>query len=60
MRYFAGLDLLLEETGRIVKEFRAASEADTLVAALQHTGLMVERFGLEACSPTAWLYYGLT
>jgi transposase len=68
MRYFAGLDVSLEETsicivdetGRIVKELRAASEPDALVAALQHTDLMVERVGLEACSLTAWLHDGLT
>ena len=47
MKYFAGLDVSLEETsicivdetGRIVKELRAASEPDALVAALRDTGL---------------------
>jgi len=42
MKYFAGLDVSLEETaicvvdetGRIVKELRAASEPEALVAAL--------------------------
>jgi len=67
MRYFAGLDVSLEETaicvvdetGRIMKELRAASEPDPPVAALQRTGLPLERIGLEASSLTAWLYEGL-
>jgi transposase len=68
MKCFAGLDVSLEESsicivdeaGRIVKELRAASEPDALVAALRDTGLMLERIGLEACSLTAWLHDGLT
>jgi transposase len=67
MRYFAGLDVSLEETticivdetGCIMKEVRAASEPDALVAALEKTGLPLERIGLEACSLTAWLHEGL-
>ena len=68
MRYFAGLDVSLEETsicivdetGLIVKELRAASDPKALIAALQCTSLALERIGLEACSLTAWLYDGLT
>ena len=68
MKYFAGLDVSLEETsicivdetGRIVREFRAASEPEALIAALRITGLALERIGLEACSLTAWLHEGLT
>src|SRR5215831_14690550 len=68
MRYFAGLDVSLEETaicvvdetGRIVKEVRAVSEPELLVEALQRSGLPLERIGLEACSLTAWLHEGLT
>jgi transposase len=68
MKYFAGLDVSLEETaicvvdemGHIVKEVRAASEPDALVEALQVMGLVLERIGLEACSLTAWLHEGLT
>jgi transposase len=67
VRYFAGLDVSLEETticvvdetGRIMKEVRTASEPDPLVAALQCAGLPLERIGLEACSLTAWLHEGL-
>ena len=68
MKYFAGLDVSLEETaicvvdenGGIVREVRAASEPDALVEALRGIGLTLERVGLEACSLTAWLHEGLT
>jgi transposase len=64
MTYFAGLDVSLEETaicvvdetGRIIKELRAASELSDLIAALTGLGLPLERVGLEACSLTAWLH----
>ncbi|TGQ27895.1 MULTISPECIES: IS110 family transposase [unclassified Mesorhizobium] len=67
MKYFAGLDVSLEETaicvveesGRIVKEMRAASEPEALIKALRKVGLPLERLGLEACSLTAWLHDGL-
>ena len=55
MEHYAGLDVSLEETaicvvdatGRIVKETRAASEPEALITALQALGLPVERIGLE-------------
>lgn len=67
MMYYAGMDVSLEETsicivdetGRIVKETRAASEPQALIAALEDIGLPMERIGLEACSLTAWLHDGL-
>ncbi|MFG1365988.1 IS110 family RNA-guided transposase [Xanthobacter versatilis] len=67
MDYYAGLDVSLEETaicvvdgtGRIVKEARAASEPVALSVALNEFGLPLERIGLEACSLTAWLHDGL-
>lgn len=67
MKYYAGLDVSLEETaicivnenGRIVKECRALSEPDALGEALQAVELPLERVGLEACSLTAWLHDGL-
>ncbi len=68
MKYFAGLDVSLEETticvvdekGGITKGARAASEPDTLAVTLRGMSLPLERVGLEACSLTAWLSGGLT
>jgi transposase len=68
VRYFAGLDVSLEETaifivdeaGGIVREARVASEPDALVAFFDALGLTMERVGLEACSLTAWLHQGLS
>ncbi|MGC9272014.1 IS110 family transposase, partial [Acidiphilium sp.] len=68
MGYFAGLDVSLEETaicivddaGHIVREARAASEPDALVAFFVGCAMKIERIGLEACSLTAWLHEGLT
>jgi transposase len=67
MKYYAGMDVSLEETaicivdetGAIVKELRAASEPEALANALSAVGLALERVGLEACSLTAWLHDGL-
>ena len=67
MNYYAGLDVSLEETaicvvdgsGLIVKEVRAASEPEALIAALKSIDVPLERIGLEACSLTAWLHDGL-
>jgi transposase len=64
MKYFAGLDVSLEETaicvvdetGQIMKEARAASEPEALDALLSKLGLPLEGLGLEACSLTAWLH----
>ena len=68
MRYFAGLDVSLEETaicivdeaGGIVREARVASEPDALVAFFDALGMTMQRVGLEACSLTAWLHQGLS
>jgi transposase len=67
VNYFAGLDVSLEETaicivddaGKIVREARAASEPEALVAFFGACGMKMERVGLEACSLTAWLQMGL-
>ena len=67
MEYFAGLDVSLEETaicvvdetGRIVREARAASEPEALVAFFGACGIKLKRVGLEACSLSAWLHAGL-
>ena len=68
MRYFAGLDVSLEETaiciiddtGLIVREARTASEPEALVASFPAPGIAMKRVGLEACSLTAWLHQALT
>ena len=68
MRYFAGLDVSLEETaiciidetGAIVREARVVREPDALVAFFDALGMTLERVGLEACSLTAWLHQGLS
>lgn len=67
MKYYAGLDVSLEETaicivdetGGIVKEARAASEPAALSKALEDFELPLEHVGLEACTLTAWLHDGL-
>lgn len=67
MNYYAGLDVSLEETaicvvdetGQLMKEARAASEPRALIEALKGTELPLARIGLEACSLTAWLHDGL-
>lgn len=67
MKYYAGLDVSLEETaicvidetGEIVKEMRAASEPEAVVATLRTFERPLERIGLEACPLTAWLHDGL-
>jgi hypothetical protein len=66
--YFAGLDVSLEETaicivddaGVIVREARAASEPEALIAFFEASGMAMERVGLEACSLTAWLHQAFT
>lgn len=68
MRHYAGLDVSLEETticvvdetGKVIRELRAASEPDALAETLAATGLSFERVGLEACSLSSWLHQGLT
>lgn len=67
MAYFAGLDVSLEETaicivdstGKIVREARAASEPQALIAFFSACAMTMARIGLEACSLTAWLHDGL-
>ncbi len=64
MDHYAGLEVSLEETaicvvdgtGRIVREARAASEPEALINALIGMNLPLERVGLEACSLAAWLH----
>ena len=67
MKYYAGLDVSLEETavcvvdetGARVREAKVASDPDALAAYLLSTGLRLDRVGLEACPLSQWLYSGL-
>lgn len=64
MKYYAGLDVSLEETaiciidetGAAVKEMRAPSDPAALADALSSAALPLEKVGLEACSLAAWLH----
>ncbi|MDF0490934.1 hypothetical protein PX554_22660 [Sphingomonas sp. H39-1-10] len=40
---------IIDETGKVVRELRAASEPDVLIETLTTTGLEFKRIGLEAC-----------
>lgn len=68
MKYFAGLDVSMEETsvcivdqdGGIVREGRAASDPAALNGYLKATGLPFERVGFESGPSSAWLYKGLS
>lgn len=67
MKYFAGLDVSLQETaicivdedGIVVREGRAASEPDNLARWLAAGGLTLARVGLEAGPLSPWLHAGL-
>jgi len=68
MKYFAGLDVSMEETsvcivdqdGAVVREGRAASDPAALNDYLGATGLRFERVGFESEPSSAWLYKGLS
>ena len=67
MRYYAGLDVSLEETaicivdevGKIERELRASSDPAALIDAFAALDLPIERIGLEACSLASWLHQGM-
>jgi transposase len=67
VKYFAGLDVSLEETsicvvdesGSVVREGRAASDPAGVVAWFKEHGLNVSRLGLEAGPLSPWLHSGL-
>ena len=67
MKYFAGLDVSMEETsicvvdetGAVVGEGRVASDPGSIVAWLEGTGVSVARLGLEAGPLSPWLHSGL-
>jgi transposase len=64
MEYYAGIDVSLEsasvcvvdQTGRIVREAKVASEPDALIAWFGALGFEVTRIGLEAGPLSQWLF----
>lgn len=67
MEHYAGLDVSLEETaialvdetGRIVRETKIASEIEAIDAWLRSLGVKIVRVGLEAGPLSSWLHAGL-
>jgi transposase len=67
MDHFAGLDVsvketsvcIVDDTGRIIREVRVASEPDALVAVLTRPSYRFTRIGLEAGPLSQWLYNAL-
>src|ERR1700733_10589822 len=67
MDYFAGLDVsvketsvcIVDDTGKIVREVKVASEPEALLAVLTNPGYQFKRIGLEAGPLSQWLFSGL-
>lgn len=67
MEYYAGIDVSLEqssvcvvdETGKIVREAKVASDRKSLIGYFQGLGLPPVRIGLEAGPLSQWLHAGL-
>ena len=67
MDHFAGLDVsvkqtsvcIVDETGRIVREVKVASEPDVLLAVLKNGAYHFKRIGLEAGPLSQWLFSAL-
>ena len=64
MEHFAGLDVsvketsvcIVDDTGKIVREVRVASEPDALLAILTNRAYRFKRIGLEAGALSQWLF----
>ena len=64
MDYFAGLDVsvketsvcIVDDTGKIVREVKVASEPESLLAALKNPAYHFKRIGLEAGPLAQWLF----
>ncbi len=64
MNHFAGLDVsvnetsvcIVDDTGKIVREVKVASEPDALLPVLMNSGYHFKRIGLEAGPLSQWLY----
>jgi hypothetical protein len=67
MDHFAGLDVsvkqtsicIVDDTGRIVREVKVASEPEALLAVLKNPAYHFERIGLEAGPLSQWLFSAL-
>jgi transposase len=67
MDHFAGLDVsvketsicMVDDTGRIVREVRVASEPEALLQVLGNPIYRLKRVGLEAGPLSQWLFSGL-
>jgi transposase len=67
MDHFAGLDVsvketsvcIVDDTGRIVREVKVASEPETLLQILGNPTYCFKRIGLEAGPLSQWLFSGL-
>jgi len=68
MEYYAGIDVSLEqssvcvvdETGKLVREAKVASEPEALVRFFRQLDVRVTRIGLEAGPLSQWLHAGLS
>ena len=67
MDYFAGLDVsvkdtsvsVVDETGKITRELKVASEPEALLAVLRNPTYRFKRIGLEAGPLSQWLFSAL-
>ena len=67
MDYFAGLDVsvkdtsicIVDDTGKIVREVKVASEPDALLQVLRNPAYRFRRIGLEAGPLSQWLFSAL-
>jgi len=67
MEHFAGLDVsvketsvcIVDDTGKIVREVKVASEPDALLAVLTNPAYRFKRIGLEAGPLSQWLFSAL-
>ena len=67
MDYFAGLDVsvkdtsicIVDDTGKIVREVKVASEPDALLQVLRNPVYRFKRIGLEAGPLSQWLFSAL-
>ena len=67
MDHFAGLDVsvketsvcIVDDTGKIVREVKVASEPEALLAVLKNPAYRFKRIGLEAGPLSQWLYSAL-